>query len=156
MSTSDYVDVAIRRYRQIVPEPITNYDEFPDREVRAWLENDVCATVEDFVENLEFQEWATRSVRSLAPGSGTPERALLEATATAIQRSASCLWDLVQRKTLRRHLGILHASPLTDESRSARILISRWKRNPRARPPRTWRSNCRSLNLLPLTGRKNW
>lgn len=119
MSTSEYVDLAIRRYRQIVPKPVTNYLDFPAREVLAWLENDVCATVEDFVGNAEFQEWASWPVRSLAPGAGTPERELLEATVSAIRRSANCLGDFVKLKTLRRELGILRPSRSTDESRSA-------------------------------------
>ncbi|MCH8102403.1 MAG: hypothetical protein IIB28_04530 [Chloroflexi bacterium] len=119
MSASEYVDLAIRRYRQIVPEPTTNYLDFPAREVLVWLENDVCATVEDFVDKVEFQERGAWPVRSLAPGAETPERALLEATVSAIRRSANCLWDLVQLKTISSELGMLHVSRSTDESRSA-------------------------------------
>jgi hypothetical protein len=100
----DRVEFALRRYRQIMPEPVGTWMEFPARQVQIWLTDDVCPVVEDYCKRPAFRDQATWPLRVLVPGAATPERRLIDAVDEGLVRSAHALVAIASQKRVQRHL----------------------------------------------------
>lgn len=101
-------ELALRRYKQIVPETVTEWSDFPFRELGVWLVDDVCPVVEDYCRRPAFRERAAWPVRVLAPGAATPERGLVDAATTDLEKTAKALRHLVGKKLVRRKIDTLY------------------------------------------------
>lgn len=102
----DHLTLAERRYQQIVPDPQKSWTDFPFDKLSVWLEDDVCVAVEDYVQRPRFREEATWSLRALAPGATTPERALVEAVDRALVAAAKALQQLYRHKPMQETMRL--------------------------------------------------
>jgi hypothetical protein len=90
-------ELAVRRYRQIVPKPAVTWDQVPRPKLVAWLNQDVCAAIEQYVGRRRFRELASWPVRAFEPDGDSPELQLvadmdshLAAYAGALVKFAKC------------------------------------------------------------------
>ena len=67
-----------RRYEQIMSRPSPRWHDVPERQIRAWLTDDVCPFLHEFVRRPAFREQAAWPLRALAPVAGSAERRLVE------------------------------------------------------------------------------
>src|SRR4051794_7639218 len=102
------VQLALRRYQQILPQPPTAWEDFPVRRVLVWLRDDVCAVLEDYCNRPAFREQATWPLRALVPGAVGPERRLVDAVDAGLVEEAHALLALAQPKRVRRELAALN------------------------------------------------
>lgn len=101
------LELLTRRYRQIVPQPTVQWQDFPERKVRLWLTDDVCPFLHKFARRQRFREEASWPLRVLAPGAQTTERQLVERIDKAIVKCARSLSEPARLKTIRRRLETL-------------------------------------------------
>jgi hypothetical protein len=87
-----------------MPPPTAQWQDFPEREVRLWLTDDVCPFLHKFARRLRFREEASWPLRVLARGAQTAERQLVERVDAAIVKCAKSISELARLKTIRRRL----------------------------------------------------
>jgi hypothetical protein len=75
----DQLDVALRRYEQIRPQPGEPVPARTAPELSLWLEHDVCAVTQDLVGRPDFQAESRWPIEHLAVKMATAERAMVEA-----------------------------------------------------------------------------
>jgi hypothetical protein len=75
----DRLDVALRRYEQILATPQEPIPATKAEKLSLWLEQDVCGIAEDLVDRPDFQVEARWPIDHLAAQAATDERALVEA-----------------------------------------------------------------------------
>jgi hypothetical protein len=92
----DRIELAERRFRQVLPDSFTQWAGPRAREIETWLRDDVIAAVEEVCGRQAFRDQATWSLRLLAPGSGTAERRAVEAVDAALVASATALARLAE------------------------------------------------------------
>jgi hypothetical protein len=100
----DRLDFLVRRFRQIVPHPLTGWDPVRGRQLRCWLREDVGPVLEDLVRRPRFRAQAAWPVRTLRPGAGTAERALVEDLDAALAAQGRALRRLARRPRVRERL----------------------------------------------------
>src|SRR5579859_3299980 len=72
------LDFLVRRFRQILPEPLTGENSAARRKIKCWLMDDVRPVLEDYLKRPRFRDLAAWPVRTLRVGAGTAERALVD------------------------------------------------------------------------------
>ena len=87
----DRIELAERRYRQIVPEPVQNWAEMPVRELGIWLKDYVAPLVGEYTARPRFRDAACWSLHEFRAGANTPARRQVDATAAALTRHARLL-----------------------------------------------------------------
>jgi hypothetical protein len=92
----DRREFAIRQYRELTPKRHLKFTRSAYNQLRVWLKDDVCAAAEAYILKPAFQQQAAWSIRSLAPGANTPERALVEAVDSALVEAAKQLQSLAK------------------------------------------------------------
>ena len=108
----DRIDLAERRYKEIMPEPSEDAARRQGRRLRVWLRNDVCPLVADFAKRPRFREQATWPLQVFMPGANTKERRLIEAIDRGLVACAKTLDKLAQKKLVA--LELANAMPLTN------------------------------------------
>ena len=93
----DRIEFAERRYRQIVPEPIRNWNEMPVRKLNVWLK-DVATLVGEYTSRPKFQNFANWPLQAFRPGADTPARRQVDATSKAMIRHARLLHAALQSR----------------------------------------------------------
>ena len=101
-------ELAVRRYRQIVPRPAVTWDQVPRRKLAAWLNQDVCAAIEEYVGRRRFRELASWPIRAFEPGGDSPERQLVADVDSHLARYASRLAGLADCKLLAKEVRKLN------------------------------------------------
>ncbi len=89
--TVDRIELAERRYRQIVPEPVRNWAEMPVRELGIWLKDYVAPLVGEYTARPRFRDATCWSLHEFRAGADTPARRQVDATAAALTRHARLL-----------------------------------------------------------------
>jgi hypothetical protein len=101
-------ELAVRRYRQIVPTPAVTWDQVPRRQLAAWLNQDVCAAIEECVGRRRFRELASWPVRAFEPDGNSPELQLVADLDSHLAKYASTLSELADAKLLARKVRELN------------------------------------------------
>lgn len=78
------LDFLVRRFRQILPEPLIRENSVARRRIRCWLTDDVRPVLEEYLKRPRFQDLAAWPVRTLRVGMGTVERALVDEVDVAL------------------------------------------------------------------------
>jgi hypothetical protein len=100
------LDIAIRRYQQLVPEPSSHlWHPGILRKLRVWLTDDVGPIAESLSRRPAFRERATWSLRVFKPGADTPERRAVDAMAGSLVRCAQIQLRLLGKKRLQKELA---------------------------------------------------
>ncbi len=94
-------EFAARQYQQISPQPSNALHEYPIREIRHWLDQDVSRAVENLCQRPRFREFASWSIRCLATGSDSPERRKIETLQANLIACAVCLNELAEDERVR-------------------------------------------------------
>ncbi len=94
----DRIELAARRYRQIVPLPNPNRDRLPVRALEAWLKDNVATLVAEFVDRAKFRDLATWPVRVFRKGSDNEARRQVDATGAALIRQAGLLLSALRSR----------------------------------------------------------
>ena len=95
--------LAIRRYEDIVPDRTRALD-MPLPILESWLEEDVCAAVEEIIELPSFREQASSPISSLRAGADSADRELIDNLARQLKVAATQLSSLLNRKRLQHRL----------------------------------------------------
>jgi hypothetical protein len=111
----DRLEFAVRRYRQIMPQPVTTWLAFPADALRRWLVDDVCPVLEDYVRRPAFRAQATWPIQRLRRGAGTRERALIEETDAAVVACAKALTHFARLRTVRRRMDTGQDPPANEQ-----------------------------------------
>jgi hypothetical protein len=90
----DRIELAERRYKAIVREPLPDRWQLPHRELEAWLLNDVCSVVADYAKRPRFREQAAWPLEKLRVGTDSAERQLLDPFDHALVKCAKALTKL--------------------------------------------------------------
>lgn len=114
------LQLALRRYQQIVPTAV-GFLDVPARQLQVWLDEDVCAVLDDYARRPAFREQASWSIRTLRPGSGTPERLLLDRLDDEIVRCAAAVTRLIRHKILRRAISEMFPPVSINDSETVKI-----------------------------------
>jgi len=101
----DRIDFAMRRFRQIVPEPIRDRHEMPVRELGVWLRDDVAPLVGEYVGRRAFQNAALWSLRAFRTGFNSPERQQVDTVARSLVAVARLLKMALNSKRVWAALG---------------------------------------------------
>jgi hypothetical protein len=109
--SDDRLDFLLRRFRQLVPEPLTGPSPVVVRQLGCWLRDDVAPVLAGYVRRQRFRDQAAWPVRQLAPGSGTPERHLVEAADAALVGYAGVLRTWVRKPAVRKRLEAVAREP---------------------------------------------
>ena len=86
------LELAIRRYKQIVPKSLDRFDGTRLETLKVWVQTELRACLEDYVELPSFREAATWPITNLRVNAGTTERELVdlaEAEIAALGRQLS-------------------------------------------------------------------
>ncbi len=70
----DRIELAERRYQQIVPEPVQNWVDMPVRKLGIWLKDDVAPLVGEYSARPRFRDAACWSLHEFRAGADTPTR----------------------------------------------------------------------------------
>src|SRR6516164_10798808 len=100
----DRLDFLVRRFRQIVPQPLTGWDPVRGRQLRCWLGEHVRPVLEDLIRRPRFRAQAAWPVQTLRPGAGTAERALVEDVDAALVALGRALGRLARKPHVRKRL----------------------------------------------------
>jgi len=112
----DRIELAERRYRQIVPEPVRNWVDMPVRELGIWLKDEVAPLVGEYTARRKFRDAACWSLHELREGADTPARRQVDATAAALTRHACMLRTaLKSRRVAAAVAESLPPLPLVDQ-----------------------------------------
>ena len=87
----DRIELAERRYRQIVPVPVRSWAEMPVRKLGVWLKDEVAPLVGEYIARPRFRDAACWSLHAFRAGADTPARRQVDATAAALTRHARLL-----------------------------------------------------------------
>ena len=155
------IAVAERQYERIMLDVISRSNpqawiDFPVREIKAWLQDDVVPLIDQFRLGPMFRDHASWTLKTLVAGSVSVERRAVEATDRArwSPRQACFNWRGVRwcngssrNRILRKH-G--RSQPRIS---SQRTLATRSRRDehrwPMRRENHVWLMNCRSDRLQP-------
>jgi hypothetical protein len=107
-SRMDSLEIALRRYRQIVPQAISRAENVPISALKVWLKEQFRRCLEDYTGMPSFRDEASWPIRALKPDGDTPERELIDKTAVAITRSAKVLRTLARKKLVDGRLKVLY------------------------------------------------
>lgn len=99
----DRLELALRRYQQIVPKAAQHWD-VPLRALQVWLDEDVNAVLDHYTRRPTFREQASWSIRNLRPNAGTSERTLVDRIDAELVRCAKAVRKLTRYKILRRKM----------------------------------------------------
>lgn len=130
------LDLAIRRYQQIVPTAITRPHDLPTEALRVWVNEQLRKCLEDYVGRPCFRYEATWPLWALRSGADTPERALIDLTATRVEACAKALKKLVQKKLVLRKLNELYPARIPTPAGAVTLLGSRTVPKPSKSLPR--------------------
>ena len=111
----DRLDFLVRRFRQIVPQPLTGWDPVRGRQLRCWLGEDVRPVLEDLIRRPRFRAQAAWPVQTLRPGAGTAERALVETMDAALVGQGRVLRRLARRPRVRGRLETVAVEQVVSE-----------------------------------------
>ena len=103
--TMDRIELAERRYRQIVPEPVQNWAEMPVRELGIWLKDEVAPLVGEYTARPRFRDAACWSLHGFRDGADTPIRRQVDATAAALTRHARLLRAVLRSRRVVAAVG---------------------------------------------------
>lgn len=105
----DELDLAIRRYQQIVPQAQAHLvDRRTLRNLRVWLTDDVCPIAESIARRPAFRERATWAVRAFRPGATTPERKAVDVFDDALVQCARSQVRQFEKKRTQTELARLY------------------------------------------------
>lgn len=106
----DPLEHAIRRYREIAPDPkgVSRYRSEALRNLRVWLERDVCQAVGPYLRRIKFQKEAAWSLHYLTQGTTSPERQAVQEVDAAMVASAKILLQAINRPTIQKQLRLLN------------------------------------------------
>ncbi len=99
------LEFAARRFRQIVPAPVSEWVEVPVRDLRVWMTDEVCPVVEDYAHRPAFRSMAAWPLRTLVKGTRTAERELVEAVDTRLVESARSVLALARKQRVRKRIA---------------------------------------------------
>ncbi len=116
----DRLELALRRYLQIVPKAVGPLN-VPVRKIRVWLAEDVCRVLEDFTARPTFREYASWPIRVLRIGAATPERALVERVDDQLQLCGKALTKLTALKIVSKKLDELFPPKIEIVAETAEI-----------------------------------
>jgi hypothetical protein len=136
----DQLDFLIRRYRQILPRPLTVCNAVTARELQCWLRDDVAGWLGEFVQRASFREQARWPIRTLGRGANTPARAEVEAVDAVLVACACALQALGKKATVRERLQALAVDTVVAKEE---VLLGDG-------PPRVLRRDTESVDRLPL------
>lgn len=130
----DRIELAERRYREIVPEPGRVRSPMTRRELEVWLRDDVASLVAEFAVRARFREAACWPLVALRPGAATPPRRQVEAVSAALRRHASLLLEVLPPRptsaTLRKTRRPRRAAKMVEEE----VVVVGAGLDPRLRP----------------------
>jgi hypothetical protein len=101
----DRLDFALRQYQELAPKRPGELTRLEVDRFRLWISDDVCAAVEGYTPRPAFQDCATWSLRSLAPGATTSERGLVNAIDASLVESAGMLLRLADFPAIQNQLA---------------------------------------------------
>jgi hypothetical protein len=111
----DRLDFLVRRFRQIVPHPLSDWDPARGQLLRCWLNDDVSPVLEDLTKRPRFRAQAAWPVQTLRPGSGTAERALVEDVDAALVALGRALGRLARKPHVRKRLKAVAVEEVVTE-----------------------------------------
>lgn len=111
----DRIELAERRYQQIVPEPVRDWHGMPVRELGVWLRDDVAPLVAEYVVRPKFRDLAGWSIRAFRPAADTPARRQVDATAEALVRHARLLRGALRSRRVAAAVAAAPPLRLIDE-----------------------------------------
>ena len=82
-----------------------DYGAVPLRQLQVWLDEDVCAVLDDYVRRPLFRAFASWPIRTLAPDAATPERGLVDELNAELKRCARAARRLTGGKTLNSRMA---------------------------------------------------
>jgi hypothetical protein len=100
-SKVDRLELALRRYQQIVPKPV-DHAGMPLRALNIWLSEDVNAVLDDYTRRPSFREHASWPVRALSVGANSSERDLIDQIDSEIVRCGRALLKLADKRLIKR------------------------------------------------------
>lgn len=93
-------ELACRRYDQIIrPSPLPN-SSFPNLQLSAWLEGDVCTAIGEYWQRPGFRKNASWPIRNLAPEVATEERRLVDQVDANLVACARILKRVAERESI--------------------------------------------------------
>src|SRR5271168_26864 len=96
----DRLEFLVRRFRQLLPQPLQPDDAVQARSLRCWLQDDVGPVLQEYVQRPRFRAQARWPLLALGPGAGTAERALVEHVDAALVGYGRVLGQLARRPSL--------------------------------------------------------
>src|SRR5438128_11134309 len=111
----DRLEFLIRRFRQIVPQPLTGWDPVRSRRLRCWLKDDVGPVLDNFIKRPRFRALAAWPVQTLRPGSGTAERLLVEQVDAALVAQGRAFRQIGGRPHIRNRLEAVAVEHIVTE-----------------------------------------
>jgi hypothetical protein len=88
----DRIELALRRFRHILPEPLTAPMTWPlIRNAELWLGDDVLAALAEVCPRPDFRDHAAAALRDLDPGSPSPRRRAVDDVDDALVAAARAL-----------------------------------------------------------------
>ena len=109
------LEFLMRRFRQLVPQPLRRLDQVQARSVRCWLVDDVGPVLEDFVQRPRFRVQATWPLQTLGVGARTAERALVDQVDAALVDAGRILRQWARRPHLRQQLQAVAVEQVVTE-----------------------------------------
>lgn len=112
----DRLEFLVRRFRQIVPQPLTDWDPVRARLLQCWLRDDVGPVLHEYAKRPRFRLQAAWPIRTLRPGAGTAERALVDQVDSALVAQSQALYRFSQLPQARKLLqAVAVAERVTEE-----------------------------------------
>jgi hypothetical protein len=98
----DPLEYAIRRYRELATPPVgvERYQSAKLKNLRHWLENEVCQAISGYLPRAKFQREASWAVRNLTRGAASDERKAIEKVDNALIDAATRLLAIVQHPSM--------------------------------------------------------
>ena len=128
------IAVAERQYERIMLDVISRSNpqawiDFPVREIKAWLQDDVVPLIDQFRLGPMFRDHASWTLKTLVAGSVSVERRAVEATDRALVESAASLLQLAQSPLVQRKLAATESSENMAAANHVYHLSGRWRRD---------------------------
>jgi hypothetical protein len=101
----DRLDFALRQYQELAPKRPGELTRLEVDRFRLWISDDVSAAVAGYTSRPAFQDCATWSLRSLAPGATTSERGQVNAIDVSLVESAGMLLRLADFPAIQNQLA---------------------------------------------------
>jgi hypothetical protein len=97
------LELALRRYQQIVPQPL-DHGRMPLRLLNIWLRENVNSVLEEITRRPTFREHASWPIIALRSGAQTGERGLIDRIDAELVKCAKALHRLASNRLLERKI----------------------------------------------------